>query len=172
MATAKEPRCVVLFHGRAATYRVQLPEVDSSSSLALSLNIKSGALSRGTERDRHSEEGAVGASGMTTHSQSCLVGYCLSPLVDSKLSVGGTKTQLALQCFARSLTQTRCLQNMLTEGSQPYSISLAYQGFSIKLGLLHDFKGKNFSVLKIKSGVSSFSISLFSHCLLFGGAGI
>ena len=69
MATVKEPRCVVLFHGRAATYRVQLPEVDSSSSLALSLNIKAGALSRGTERDRHAEEGTVGASGMTTHSE-------------------------------------------------------------------------------------------------------
>lgn len=90
-ATVKEPRCVVLFHGRAATYRVQLPEVDSSS-LALSLNIKAGALSRGTERDRHAEEGTVGPSGMTTHSQSYLVGYCLSPLVDTKLSMGGTKT--------------------------------------------------------------------------------
>lgn len=67
MATAKEPRCVVLFHGRAATYRVQLPEVDSSSLLALRLNIKAGALSRVTERDRHAEEGTVGASGMTTH---------------------------------------------------------------------------------------------------------
>ena len=71
MATVKEPRCVVLFHGRAATYRVQLPEVDSSSPLALSLNIQAGALSRGTERDRHAEEGTVGASGMTTHSELC-----------------------------------------------------------------------------------------------------
>lgn len=67
MGMVKERWCVVLFQGRAVTYRVQLPEVDSSSSLALSLNTKARALARGPVRDSHAEEGTAGVSGMTTH---------------------------------------------------------------------------------------------------------
>lgn len=57
---------MVRFQGRTVTSRVQLPEVDSS--LALSLNTKARAISRGTERHRHAEEGIAGAPGMTTRS--------------------------------------------------------------------------------------------------------
>lgn len=55
------------------TSRVQLPEADSSLPLALRLNTKARALSRGTETDRHVEEGRAGASGMTASPQDCAV---------------------------------------------------------------------------------------------------
>lgn len=64
---------MVLFQGRAVTHRAQLPEVDSSSSLALSLNTKARALSRGTGRDRHDEEA-------TGHSWSIRDDYTLGGL--------------------------------------------------------------------------------------------
>lgn len=64
---------MVLFQGRTVTSRVQLPEVDSSSSLALSLNTRARALSRGIERHRHAKEGISGAPGMTACSQVCVL---------------------------------------------------------------------------------------------------
>lgn len=65
MGTVRERSCMVLFQGRTVTPTVQLPEADTSSSLALSLNTKARALPRDTRRHRHAEEGTAGMPGMT-----------------------------------------------------------------------------------------------------------
>lgn len=113
MGTVRERSCMVLFQGRTVTPTVQLPEADTSSSLALSLNTKARALPRDTRRHRHAEEGTAGMPGMTMCPNDCVLDTVYLFLQTQRPLWKG---HLCLSHLCSILTQTRYLQNMLIEG--------------------------------------------------------